>query len=72
MKFITIKRYSPRSQSQDTSSLTTGTRNAKPGFLGILGGLEHCTEISPATESDRLALIAFLESDECKAAVNQK
>lgn len=69
LSFIGIKRHA-RGYT-DTASFGIGGRINKPGCFSIVGGLEHCTEVCPATEADRLALIAFLQSKECKEAVKQ-
>ena len=66
LQFITIRR-TIRGHA-DTASLLAAGRQQMPGTLGILGNLEHGASICPASESDRLALVAFLESAECKEA----
>jgi hypothetical protein len=66
LQFITVRRIFR--DSADTSSLAIHGRTQKPGTLGVTGNLEHGASICPASEADRLALIAFLESDECKEA----
>ena len=70
LRFITVRRaYGHNLDTQDTASLSIGGRTGKPGFFSVLGGLNHATAFAPATEQDRKALIAFLESEECKALV---
>jgi hypothetical protein len=67
LRWIDLRRISR--DFEDTSSLAIGGRTQKPGTLVVTGNLEHNVAITPRTEADRLALIAFLESDDCKAAV---
>jgi hypothetical protein len=69
LRFIDITR---RNRGvEDGSSLLLGGRITKPGFACVVGNLEHCAEIAPRTEAARLALIAWLESDECKAVARR-
>lgn len=65
LQFIDIHRKSRN--YRDKSSLALDSLRATPGFIQVIGGLEHCVEIAPANEAARLALIRWLESDECKA-----
>ncbi len=68
LKFIDIRRI--YYAGSDTSSLAIGGRKQTPGTLQVTGNLEHTVEICPKSEADRLALIAWLESDECKRAIS--
>lgn len=56
--------------NDDGSSLSLNGRSNSRGFLRVVGGLEHGCEIAPRTESARLALIAWLQSDDCKNLFN--
>ena len=67
LRFITLTRRNRG--NEDTSSLSIGGRINSPGFVCVTGNLEHGAEIAPRTEADRLALIAWLNSPECRAAV---
>lgn len=67
LKFIDIRRI--HYAGSDTSSLAIGGRRQTPGTLQVTGNLEHNVEICPKTDADRLALIAWLESEECKHAI---
>jgi hypothetical protein len=67
LRFITLRRINRG--SVDTSSLSLSGRQNTPGALCVVGNLEHGAQIAPLTEADRLALVAYLESDECKALV---
>ncbi len=65
LRFIDLRRKSVL--GEDTASLSLGGRVNTPGFVQVIGGLPHCVEIAPRDEAARLAWIAYLQSDECKA-----
>lgn len=67
LAFITLTRRNRG--SEDTSSLSIHGRINSPGFVCVTSVLSHGTEIAPRTEADRLAMIAWLQSDACRAAV---
>ncbi len=69
LQFIDITRYYEPTGLNDTASLSINGRAGTPGKMTVIGGLEHCVEIAPKTEADRLAWIRFLESDDCKNAI---
>lgn len=66
LRFITLRRL-VRNRWEDTTSLAIDGRSQTPGMVQVIGDLPHCAEIAPRTEADRLALVAWLESDACKA-----
>lgn len=66
LKFINLTRRFGRDH-EDGSSLSLGGTMSTPGFVGVVGNLEHNVEIAPRTNADRLAMIAWLESPACKA-----
>ncbi len=69
LAFIDLRRK--YREGEDTSSLSLNGRTNTPGFVQVVGGLNHCIEFAPRTEAARLAMIAWLESDECKAVARQ-
>lgn len=70
LRFITITRRSVRG-TEDTSSLSLAGRITTPGFVSVVGGLEHNSEFAPHSEADRLALLEWILSDTCKAVAQK-
>ncbi len=68
LRFITIRDTSGRASSFGHG----GKPNYQPaGTLKVVGNLEHGADIRPDTEADRLAWIAWLQSDACKKSTQE-
>ncbi len=51
LRFITLRRL-VRNAWEDSSSLAIDGRKQTPGTVQVIGGLPHCAEIAPRTETD--------------------
>lgn len=67
LKFITLC----DSTGRNTSLALNGRPHySTPGMVRVVGGLPHGLQFRPATEADRKALIAWLESEELRSLID--